>query len=796
MDDEKLILKEAEAINLGAGLPDGETLPVSATDSNWNVYYDKYKNYTPKKYSLIYVKGLKLKTGAFPSGLDTGFIKYTGGATGSHVRGFVASRIFKLSDYPTIKSADLDIVRDEKDASLFEPRDLNDFITAIKKDKDLVTIGTQFQTQPAGQETKDKMNYTEQIFDAYFNVLCSDTSASSSAEIRSCKNVILQICNGLKKPLVGNILLSILAKIYTDPNITLKIDTRVVLGLNNIFAARILTSEDVLNPRRITGTVAYNKSFYDYNETQIDKLFECFRKASSIKDYNVDAFLATGMPDPDKNLSEQIGKHLLVITTANPTDDLLSRLADGHTYDLTNDDDVDEIKNYFNPLIGFKLDDNGGDIINKWQVRDPEEADGILTWLVANAKNAEEREEDNGYFLQVFSSSGSFKDYYKAKESILSKQLEFSGVNVKTGDIIRLVKCYLTDVENIRLSDYLSSLPATYYSSDDDLKDYLKLDSSNTIALKDFNSKVKISYKKDATGFKVNKVELDIAPTNVTIKFDPNGATGTIADVTLTSGTTYTLPDSTALTPATGYVFDSWEIGGTKYAVGDLISPTADITIKALWKAGGITVYKVSFDSNGGSGSATDATVARGTDYTFVDPTTMGITAPAGQEFSKWEVAGTQYNIGDKFTPTADSVAKVIWKPVAATHSTITIDYNNGVDEAESRIIEKNKDFTFKLSYLNRFAPEGKEIDYIEVDGTKYNPADPFKVVNDTATIKFFWKVKLTPKPIANIGTISKLTSAIAKANKAEFDSVYSGLTPEEKEWVKITYKGVDPSWL
>jgi len=63
-----------------------------------------------------------------------------------------------------------------------------------------------------------------------------------------------------------------------------------------------------------------------------------------------------------------------------------------------------------------------------------------------------------------------------------------------------------------------------------------------------------------------------------TVSFDANGGTGTMADVPDVSGE-FTLPACTFTAPA-GKVFDKWDLG----AVGDKISVTADITVKAVWK--------------------------------------------------------------------------------------------------------------------------------------------------------------------------------------------------------------------
>lgn len=85
-----------------------------------------------------------------------------------------------------------------------------------------------------------------------------------------------------------------------------------------------------------------------------------------------------------------------------------------------------------------------------------------------------------------------------------------------------------------------------------------------------------ISYRQDfqARAFKINY-------DTYTVSFDANGGTGSMSSVT-TSGK-YSLPACT-LTAPSGKVFDKWQVGTEKYAVGDTIDVYADTTVKATWK--------------------------------------------------------------------------------------------------------------------------------------------------------------------------------------------------------------------
>ena len=73
------------------------------------------------------------------------------------------------------------------------------------------------------------------------------------------------------------------------------------------------------------------------------------------------------------------------------------------------------------------------------------------------------------------------------------------------------------------------------------------------------------------------------APVTVTITFDKNGGTGTMADVTKTKGESYKLP-ACGFTPPAGKEFKAWQVDGTEKNVGDSIVLDGDKNIKAVWK--------------------------------------------------------------------------------------------------------------------------------------------------------------------------------------------------------------------
>ncbi len=70
-----------------------------------------------------------------------------------------------------------------------------------------------------------------------------------------------------------------------------------------------------------------------------------------------------------------------------------------------------------------------------------------------------------------------------------------------------------------------------------------------------------------------------------TVTFDANGGSGTMADVTVATGSEYTLPECGFSAPSYFKVFKAWSVNGTEKAVGDKIEITANTEIKAIWKS-------------------------------------------------------------------------------------------------------------------------------------------------------------------------------------------------------------------
>jgi len=149
--------------------------------------------------------------------------------------------------------------------------------------------------------------------------------------------------------------------------------------------------------------------------------------------------------------------------------------------------------------------------------------------------------------------------------------------------------------------------------------------------------------------------------TTYKVTFNPNGG-----NVTPTSGTTDTSGRLSSLpTPArTGYTFDGWytaATGGTKVTENRVYS--ANTTIYARWTADTADAYTVTFNANGGSGTApATQTVNAGSSITLPSGSVL---TRSGYTFDGWNTnnsgTGTNYSAGSSYSPTGNVTLYAKW---------------------------------------------------------------------------------------------------------------------------------------
>lgn len=79
-------------------------------------------------------------------------------------------------------------------------------------------------------------------------------------------------------------------------------------------------------------------------------------------------------------------------------------------------------------------------------------------------------------------------------------------------------------------------------------------------------------------------VNAEFEPTSqeYTVRFDPNGGTGSMDSVNVTPGQDYTLPEN-GFTPPDGKVFKAWDVNGEEKQPGNVIKINDNVTIKPVW---------------------------------------------------------------------------------------------------------------------------------------------------------------------------------------------------------------------
>ena len=145
------------------------------------------------------------------------------------------------------------------------------------------------------------------------------------------------------------------------------------------------------------------------------------------------------------------------------------------------------------------------------------------------------------------------------------------------------------------------------------------------------------------------------------ITFDKNGGTGSMAEVRKEVGDKYKLPVST-FTPPSGKRFKEWKIGDTSYDVGDEITLTTSITVKAIYE--NIPQYTISFNANEGTGTMDSVTKLEGEEYELPS---NSFTAPEGKQFKNWLIGETEYEVGATITVESNVTVKANWEDIPAS---------------------------------------------------------------------------------------------------------------------------------
>jgi uncharacterized repeat protein (TIGR02543 family) len=165
------------------------------------------------------------------------------------------------------------------------------------------------------------------------------------------------------------------------------------------------------------------------------------------------------------------------------------------------------------------------------------------------------------------------------------------------------------------------------------------------------------------------------SPNVYVVTFDANGGTGApdSATINYTYGTTGLATSSTynrGTLAKTGYTFGGWSATASGTAVANPYSPSASLTLYAIWTAG---TYAITFDSNTAtSGTLTNLAITAGTAKAL----SANTYAKTGFSFNGWNSAangsGTAYAAGATVTFYGNTTIYAQWKPLAPGAPTVT----------------------------------------------------------------------------------------------------------------------------
>ncbi len=231
-------------------------------------------------------------------------------------------------------------------------------------------------------------------------------------------------------------------------------------------------------------------------------------------------------------------------------------------------------------------------------------------------------------------------------------------------------------------------------------------------------------------------------PALYTVTLNPNNGTDEIDRISnITSGTYVTLgsPASYGFTIPEGKEFDGWLINEVKYSVGQRIQVTSDLTAVAQWIDVIPETHTVTFELNGGTMTASlTQTVNHGECATRPDPNPTR----EGYSFFEWYIIRDGENVVYHFNEpvTEDITIYAYWEQLY----TIVYDFNGGTRGGEGTYTTEQVSAAIRfteeslISELGVIPPEGKTLEAVEVNGTRYELGSGI-MLNQNITIKYIW---------------------------------------------------------
>lgn len=237
---------------------------------------------------------------------------------------------------------------------------------------------------------------------------------------------------------------------------------------------------------------------------------------------------------------------------------------------------------------------------------------------------------------------------------------------------------------------------------------------------------------------------------NFGVFFDANGGDGAMQSGVVSWGSEYTLPECTFI-PPDGMQFKAWEINGEEKSVGDIITVTANVNVTALWESK--TMYTVTFDPNGGTGTMDSVDVPAGTTWYLPECT---FTPPEGYTFFKWDVDGILGSAGKSaIRVNKNTKLKAVWAladvvSVDISWGAMEFTYTDGEWNPETHSYEEGK-WTAEGNFVNVYSygidPVYVDVEYSPKPGYVFDYSWNYTQDELTAYERAYFELTLSGKP-------------------------------------------------
>ena len=270
---------------------------------------------------------------------------------------------------------------------------------------------------------------------------------------------------------------------------------------------------------------------------------------------------------------------------------------------------------------------------------------------------------------------------------------------------------------------------------------------------KDTSKSAYDSYSSSKGNLLVDKTVNIVTDTTIyTITFDPNGGSGTMADVTVNAGEKLTLPACTFTPPSADKEFDKWIAGNP----GEQVEVTDDSVIHAIWKDKSATK---TLSSIAITTPPTKSTYTAGESF---DKTGMVVTATYSDS-STAEV--TSYTVTPSgalaTTDTSVTVSYTEGDVTKTATQNITVNSSGGSGDGDSKPIEPTPESKFTDVPADAWYKEA--VDYVAEKG----------LMQGTAANTFSPNITTTRAMIVTI--LYRLEGSPAVSGTSPFDDVASG---------------------